>query len=168
MRNRASLALLLVFFILSLARPIQAQTATFAGLDVIFLVDQSGSMGGTAFGCNEVACRNPTDPLGLRFQAVQYATDTLGEYRVGIAPNVPMRLAVVSFGDSAKVTLDWTQIASPVADWDTQRTQLLNQLSEAVFRGDNPPGESRQYQFCRGFPGCRSLSRVASDNSCSG
>ncbi len=111
-------------------------------LDILFLVDQSGSMGGAAF---DQPDRVATDPFGLRFEALQYALDTLGEYRQGVAPDINIRMAVVYFGDQPPPLeiMSWTPIAatSTPAEWELQRAELLNKLSADYFRtlrGDQP------------------------------
>jgi len=50
----------------------QEHPPAYSGVDILFLVDQSGSMSGEAFGEPE---REATDPLNLRFDAAQYALD---------------------------------------------------------------------------------------------
>src|SRR5262245_14409346 len=69
---------------LILLPPTKAQdTPTYTGLDVLFIVDQSGSMSGTGFE-GQLA----SDPNGLRFEATQYALDTLAGYRQSIAQDL--------------------------------------------------------------------------------
>jgi len=129
--SRALIAL--VCLVLLLPRlPVHGQTAAapYTGMDVVFLVDQSGSMGGAAFG---LSGRTGTDPLGLRFEAVRYAFDTLGEYRVNIAPDLSTRMAVVSFGDATELTLPWTELAPTPDVWDRTRDRLLETLSVDRF-----------------------------------
>lgn len=109
---------------------VPAHAQTYSGLDIVFLVDQSGSMGGAAFGLEG---RTPTDPLGLRFDAVQYALDTLGEYRVNIAPDLGVRMAVVAFGDDTELMLDWTELAPDRATWEATRDDLLATLAADTF-----------------------------------
>ncbi|MEM6284561.1 MAG: VWA domain-containing protein, partial [Chloroflexota bacterium] len=75
-----------------LLRPATAQTNTYQGIDLLFLVDQSGSMGGVESGAAA------TDPLALRFEAVQYALTTLSEYRRVVPSDTTLRMAVVNFG----------------------------------------------------------------------
>jgi len=127
MRNRliATVVVLLSLFITS----VHGQSAAYDGLDVLFLVDQSGSMGGRDFGHND----DPKDPLGLRFQAVQYALRTLSEYRRVVPTETVFRMGVISFGDTTEITLPWTNIPENTADVDV----LANVLSADSFGARN-------------------------------
>lgn len=131
---RLALALLMrvSLFGLLLALPVHSQSTppSYTGMDIVFLVDQSGSMGGAAFG---LSGRTGTDPLGLRFEAVRYALDTLGQYRVNIAPDLSTRMAVVSFGDATELTLPWTELAPTPEVWERTRDRLLDTLSVDRF-----------------------------------
>ncbi len=114
------------------ARPVIAQAQpVLQGLDILFLVDQSGSMGGRPFG--SATNEKPSDVLGLRFQAVQYALRTLSEYRKVVAPGFSFKMAVISFGDQSEVVLDWTEIDALQASWSTTEAHLLDQLSQDSF-----------------------------------
>jgi len=121
--------LIIVPLLFAFAFSAQMQAAAFDGLAVLFLVDQSGSMGGRAFGHNGA----PTDPQGLRFQAVQYALQTLSEYHRVVPASMVFRMGVISFGDSTEVTLPWT--ATP--DDSATLAPLLNQLSATAFGARN-------------------------------
>ncbi|MBN1564129.1 MAG: VWA domain-containing protein [Anaerolineae bacterium] len=112
----------------------QDTSPAYTGLDLLFLVDQSGSMGGADFGYPD---REATDPLQLRFEAVQYALDTLGEYRLLVAPDLTVRAAVINFGDDAVVTLNWTEVAPTQMEWDNTRQGILDQLSANTFGSVN-------------------------------
>lgn len=114
---------------------IHGQTVTTPGIDILFLVDQSGSMGGATF--DGPANLTANDPLALRFEAVQYAFTTLEDYRTTIAPNTQMRMAVVNFGDTVELALDWTLIAEG-SGWATQRNNLIAQLTTDTFRDTHP------------------------------
>ena len=128
--TRYLVCLLVGFALLGLrAESLKAQNTAYGGIDVLFLVDQSGSMGGAEFGSPG---SEATDPLGLRFEAVQYALTTLSEYRRLFPTDTTFRMAVVSFGDEAEVALPWTTIESG-ADWQAQQDALLEQLSEGQF-----------------------------------
>lgn len=105
---------------------------TVEGLDILFVVDQSGSMGGEAFGANPFDVPEPNDPLNLRFEAVQFALDTLVDYKSTLAPNVNMRMAVINFGDAPVLTLDWTDIQNETT-WGATRDNILQTLSVDNF-----------------------------------
>lgn len=115
--------------------PVNAQTTPYTGMDVVFLVDQSGSMGGTSFGAS--AGTTARDPQGLRFYGVEYAFDTLRAYQQS-AQNSQMnfRMAVISFGDSLETTLPWTTI-DPAASWDTEAERVRQSLAAEAFGARN-------------------------------
>jgi hypothetical protein len=119
------------------------------GIDVVFIVDQSGSMGGEAYG---EPTRTATDPDDLRFLSVEFAIELLGSYRQALVDDVPIRMAVVNFGDSADITLDWTAIAPPDdADWRTTLAQLQETVSAAAFRDTYSPANLGNTDFIRAF-----------------
>lgn len=101
-------------------------------LDILFLVDQSGSMGGPKYGGPR-----SNDPLDLRFEAVQYALETLSQYRRSMLEDTMFRIAVVNFGDTAQIGLGWTAIDTQSQDWDSQQDRLLEQLSPESFGAQN-------------------------------
>ncbi len=103
---------------------------TYDGIDVIFLVDQSGSMGGRAFGATSGDAAR--DPYGLRFEGVQYAFSTLRAYQLVAQDSAVFRMAVVGFGDQQEISLPWTEI-SRAPDWESEATRLTEQLSAAAF-----------------------------------
>jgi len=141
----------LLFALLCAVAPITAQNnPPYTGLDIVFLVDQSGSMGGEQFGQEG---REPADPLGLRFEAIQYALSTLGEFRLSLASQLDVQMAVVAFGDEAPVVLDWTPIAdqAQAVAWDTRRTELLDDLSVDTFRALFPDGNLGNTNFSAAF-----------------
>lgn len=115
-----------------LPRPTVAQDSPFTGIDVLFLVDQSGSMGGREFGEES---REGTDPNGLRFEAAQFAMDWLGELaNVEVSASGAIRMGVIYFGDpQASTILNWETLAPSGGDWSRQRADLYNQLSAATF-----------------------------------
>ncbi len=99
-----------------------AQPNAYDELDILFLVDQSGSMGGADFGSNVA----PTDPKLLRFESVQFALRTLSQYKSVVPADIDFQMAVINFGDVTEVTLDWTLIEGNSPEW-TQRMQELTQ-----------------------------------------
>ncbi len=121
----------------------------YTGIDIVFLVDQSGSMGGTDYGFD----REATDPLGLRFEAVQYALNTLSEYRQWAATDTEIWMSVIAFGDDTLQILDWTHIADPASTalWDQQQIELLEQLSSDTFRSLIEPDHMGNTNFIAAF-----------------
>jgi len=84
--------------------------ATASGADVMFLVDQSGSMGGRATGSVKDH-PDPNDPLGLRFEAPQDLVGLLAEDPLQYRPGSVHRIALINFGSWAVPKLNWTTIA---------------------------------------------------------
>jgi len=111
-------------------KPVAAQAA-YQGLDVLFLVDQSGSMGGSQF--KSTGTSNANDPLGLRFQAVQYAFQALNNYRSLVPSRTAFQMGVINFGDTSEVALPWTSIDPNAQNWVQQQQQIVNQLSQDRF-----------------------------------
>jgi len=130
--------LLVMVVSIPLHQPALAQSTDITGIDVVFLVDQSGSMGGAAFGFPD---REATDPEGLRFSAVDYALSTLAAYRQSIAPELDIQMAVVAFGDDTLEVLDWTPIADPTSpiEWSVREQELSQSLSADRFREQLAP-----------------------------
>jgi len=114
----------------------QAQTGTdeWTGLDILFLVDQSGSMGGAAFG---QPGRQATDPSGLRFQSMEFAMEWLGDFSHYAQPDSRVRMSVIAFGDPQRtLLLDWTELApqgSTDDAWERQKLDLRNLLGVDFF-----------------------------------
>lgn len=100
-------------------------------LDIVFLVDQSGSMSGDD--------GNPNDPLGNRFQAPRYAMDWLANNRLGQCPTAIHRIGVISFGTESEVNLPLTVInPATQEEWDAQRATLEQQISEEHMGTTDP------------------------------
>ena len=143
--------LLLVFVLLGVMKTDTssfAQSSSYAGLDVILLVDQSGSM-------REGTPRRPTatDPLGILFDATQFAIDWLGNFRAQQAlfgTELDINVAVVNFGGAVFSRESDTEIALPLTDlvptnlenWQDERGGLLNQVSEETFGIDRDLGQT--------------------------
>lgn len=138
MRRLLVLALILCCVAFAPLRSAYMQ-AVYSGLDVVFLIDQSGSMGGRAFSSTPSNQRN--DPDGIRFQATQFGIDWLGSFRAqqslfGGAPDISA--SVIYFGDDAEVQLPLVSLnPSNLDDWQTQRLSLIEPLSETAFTGRN-------------------------------
>jgi hypothetical protein len=106
----------------------QDSVESYDGLDIVFLVDQSGSMGGNCVGCPF------NDPLELRFYSLKYAMEWLGVDHLALHQDKMFRVAVVNFGSTAEAwdfndasgdSQYWQEIA-PVSEseWNT----LFNKL----------------------------------------
>jgi hypothetical protein len=70
-------------------------------LQVVFIIDQSGSMFGTA----DLA---PSDPESFREFGVAQAIDILSTLRYQSYPSATIRVAAVDFGDTVALRLPWT------------------------------------------------------------
>jgi len=102
------------------------------GLDIIFIIDQSGSMSGK----NNAP---PNDPTGQRFYAPRYALDWLANNRLGLCPKAIHRMAVISFGDDATIDLPLTPIIpNSQDDWDRIRGGLEERIKPEDMGATNP------------------------------
>lgn len=112
-----------------LGHPLQDSPAgQYRGVDLIFLIDQSGSMCGTR--CYWQPGDWPVsgnDPLDQRFDGTRYALKLLGDYRANFAPGMGVRVSVLYFGTQVEMVLDWTELAAPGEDWNQQQ-QVLEEL----------------------------------------
>lgn len=117
--------------------PISSQD--WSGLDILFIVDQSGSMGGEEFGLDG---RVSNDPQGFRFKAPQYALEWLSIYRQSVlkADDLRLRIALLAFGSDQRLLLNWTplveaadgSIPTPTV-WRQQLDQLKYDISADRF-----------------------------------
>lgn len=111
-----------------------AQSATnLPGVDILLLVDQSGSMGGQAAG--STAHPEANDKLGLRFEGPQDLVALIAEDRLQAPADVLHRVAVVAFGDRTIVRLPWTDLAP--GSWEELRAQMatLNAQNGGLDQG---------------------------------
>lgn len=108
-------------------------------LEIVFLVDQSGSMGGTA-------TRAATDPDGVRYEAVRYSLDWLGNFRAQqamLGNPLDIRISIVYFGDTAErmpfsgqgdKANYWVSLTpKSLDDWANQRETVTQASSAAAF-----------------------------------
>lgn len=92
-------------------------------LDVIFLIDQSGSM-------------KQNDPDLLRKDAVEWVVNWLGDNVLSSCPDAAHRIAIVAWGETAEIVLDGSRVISPRTDqqgrieWRTDRDDLKRQIEE--------------------------------------
>lgn len=84
-------------------------------LQVVFIVDQSGSMSTSVAGA-------PSDPDGLRFYGPSRAVETLSSLRYQTYQTATMRVAMVHFGDSPELGMPWT-ILDPTTSEEHQQLQ---------------------------------------------
>jgi len=104
------------------------QPPEYTGLDIVFLVDQSGSMGGRLAGSTDHP--EPNDPQGWRFYALEAAIRQLPALWLTY-PEYTARVAIVEFGDRAQVVLPPTRIeARSREDWEPQLRELINRIRE--------------------------------------
>jgi hypothetical protein len=100
-------------------------------LDVVFLIDQSGSM-------------KQNDPELLRKDAVEWVVNWLGDNVLSSCPDAAHRIAVIAWGETAETILDGGRIISPKTDqqgrieWRTYRDELKKQIEEYFGIPGNP------------------------------
>lgn len=113
-------------------RPVDAQEPEppeYTGLDLILLLDQSGSMGGLEAG--SATHPLPNDQNGWRFDVPLALVRQLGPLLYIVHPESTVRLAMVEFGDSAQVVLPATTIeARTEEEWLPQCEDLVTRLEE--------------------------------------
>jgi hypothetical protein len=94
-------------------------TSTYVGIDVLLLIDQSGSMRGYANCLSGPTALPATDPEKLRFELAKEVANWLSAFRFSASPETPVRLAVIYFGDAASpngtptlLRMDWTEVGN--------------------------------------------------------
>lgn len=142
MKKQVLIAIIIVFCFLTLAgqrSTVAQQTVQYDGLDMLFIVDQSGSMGGAVAGSTVRDKAN--DPNGMRFYGVQYAMSWLGWDQLFVHPDTTYRMAVLNFGSNAQaVNLGprelpeyWARITPQSRDdWLLQEADLDFKLSSKI------------------------------------
>ena len=75
-------------------------------LQVVFIVDQSGSMSQT------IANVLPSDPEGLRFYGPAEAVNTLSALRYQTYVTDTMRVALIHYGDKPRLVMPWTVLTA--------------------------------------------------------
>lgn len=106
----------------------------YTGLDLVVLVDQSGSMGGRTYGSTDHP--TPNDPNNLRFEGAQFLVDWLGSARLayGKSRDIDFRVALIDFGDTVQTRLDITTIApESEQEWKAKLAELRQQVSATQF-----------------------------------
>ncbi len=108
---------------------------SYRGIDVVVLVDQSGSMGGLAYGSSDHPTAN--DPNDLRFDGTRLILEILGESRVNAVSSgrdIDFRVAVVDFGDFTETRLEpETIVPDSEEQWTPQLRELQDRVSAASF-----------------------------------
>lgn len=132
----------LVVAVLAVLVPIAAQQpgpagTAYSGVDLLFVIDQSGSMGGAAFGSPQNPA--PSDPLGLRFIGPQYALDWLADYLNALPEAVQpdVRVAVLAFGTGTRPLLQWVDVDVTAPDWPDQLRARQDLLAPGRFGSTN-------------------------------
>lgn len=137
MKQRLFLVFFTIILLLSTASPADAQQTLYDGLDIVFLVDQSGSMARINGG------GIPNDRLGLRFYSLSYAASLLGDFHLYINQDASFRFSVVNFGRSAEAwdfapigssqPIYWQTIEPRSRDeWKPQYDQLKSEFDEMI------------------------------------
>jgi len=119
---------------------------SFAGrpVEVIMLVDQSGSMGGEKFGMPLSAGQQANDPDGLRFAAPLAALDILGVDRLGLHRDASYRFGVINFGgrpgrdqnasNYIETSLKLTPIGpSNLSEWERLQKVIVPTLADETW-----------------------------------
>ncbi len=146
-----------------------AGTSKPSRLDVLFLIDQSGSMGGADFGFKDGIAN---DPQGLRFAAPLAAIDILGGDASTLHKDADYRLGVISFGGRVKdsqpveeyvetsialLRLNPSGNGSP-DQWRDLRTRLQGKYSKEAWKRESRNLGSTSFiepmqRACREFTG---------------
>jgi hypothetical protein len=140
--------------VFSVSTPVDAAPSTCRELEIVFVIDQSGSMGGpeTAGVGRTIA----NDPLKLRFYAPQHAIETMGPLRYTAHPDSTIRFALIHFGDRPEIGIPWTVITpTNEIEWKRQLADLHVVLDKqkAEWEKRNLGGTN----FLRAFQGAASL-----------
>lgn len=110
-----------------------APAPQFTGVDLLLIIDQSGSMGGRAFGGDAVLYgESGNDPALVRFRGAEYVLEWLNAYRGQLGDLAPrVNVAQITFGGVVRPLLDWTAIA-PTGTTPSAWAAALDQMREAV------------------------------------
>jgi hypothetical protein len=112
----------------SLHRPAEYEEAqeSCLGLDLVLVIDQSGSMSGSA-----PRWPGANDPLGLRYRSPRWVLEWAGDTRLFVCPEVVHRVGVISFGDEDRYVIDLplTRIEPDTfAQWELEREDLKQDI----------------------------------------
>jgi hypothetical protein len=121
------------------ASPGTLTSTDYKSVNLLFIVDQSGSMGGPPFGGEPIYAPAGNDELGLRFAGPQYAlsliTDLLDTSLDITKPQIQM--ALLTFGSEPRPILDWTLIQPDSPLWPTRFANINQRLSSEDWPGRN-------------------------------
>lgn len=159
-RHTQIIGLILIGLLLSLPANshVNAQGGPYEGLDVVFVIDQSESMGRVSGGLEA------NDPLGLRFYAPWYAMYWMGEDRLLVHPDASFRMALVNFGSNAEPfvfdansnTPHWVEIAPASRDaWNAISNDLTQKID--AMREDFSGRDLIQTDFISALSGVRQV-----------
>ncbi len=111
----------------------------FDAVNILFIIDQSGSMGGEAFGGHPMFGPSGTDPFQLRFVGSQYGINWLSDFHDTIVLNTKpvINVAQIAFGSYPRELLDWVQIDTSAANWPQQLDEYLFDISADRFGAIN-------------------------------
>jgi len=119
------------------------------GVDLVILVDQSGSMGGSE------KHPDPNDPLGLRFKGMLPVIQYLAcHYKACRGAGIYHRVAVVYFGSWAETILEPTRIDPPS---DEEWEKLLSQKISPLLAPEAFPRHLADTHFKEAFNQARML-----------
>lgn len=118
--------------------PATAEETRCNQLQLLFLIDQSGSM-------NSVSTSRENDPNELRFAAPRTAVENLIDRHIRLYPDDEYQFSIVHFGTLPKLGLDWTPIQATtseegqifmdsIADVFEQKTLGVASLGDTNFR----------------------------------
>jgi len=113
----------------------QGEEQDYTGVDVVFLVDQSGSMGGQRYGSK--ASPQANDPNDLRFSGLQQMVERLAGYRLNYFhdSDVQFQIAVVYFGSRPKTIIEPIIVDPDTSDeWQPLSHRLQSELSADAFQ----------------------------------
>lgn len=123
--SRFLLLTLLVVIVFSSFPMVVNGSEQYQHLDILFLIDQSGSMSGLS----SIPGLKPSDPLSLRFFGPRFAMQWLGSDRLFVHKETIFRMAVVHFGSIIEQGMDWQTISPNTPEaWDVLRAELENAL----------------------------------------
>lgn len=113
--------------------------------DIVFIVDQSGSMFGTKPQSNTLLDGNrpATDPDNLRFEALRHSISWLGNFQAqqaerGIA--MDLNVSVIYFGNNAEsININssiWTNFNFSLDEWNQNRNSILQKFTISQYTSE--------------------------------